>query len=46
MQALIDDLAEKVNQGTASDKEYAEYASIVAANNLIAVLKAKLRRTL
>jgi hypothetical protein len=45
-QALIDDLAEKANQGTLSAEERAKYETIVKASNLIAVLKAKARQAI
>jgi hypothetical protein len=45
-QAKIDDLAERANDGTLSAEERADYESLIAAANVIAVLQAKARMVL
>ncbi len=46
VQAKIDDLAEKCNQGTLSADERAEYEGIVAAIHVIGILQRKAARIL
>ena len=43
LQARVDELAEKCNEGLLSAQERTEYDSYVAAGSLIAILKAKAR---
>jgi len=45
-QAQIDRLAEEANQGTLSPEDRAEYESLIAAANLVAILQAKARAVL
>lgn len=45
-QAKIDELAERCNEGTLTPEERAEYESLVAAANVIALLQAKARASL
>ena len=46
LQARIDDLAEKCNEGTLSPEERADYEEIVGAIHLIGILQRKARRVL
>ena len=46
MQARIDELREKANEGRLSDTEQAEYEEFVDGIDLIAILKAKARAVL
>lgn len=46
LQALIDQLAEKCNEGALTAKEEAEYASYVAFGTFVALLKSKARQLL
>ncbi len=46
LQAQIDELAEKCNEGTLSPEERAEYERVVAAIHLIGILQRKARRIL
>ena len=46
LQALVDQLAEKCNEGTLTPTEQAEYASYVAFGTFIALLKSKARQLL
>src|SRR3989304_1413400 len=46
LQARIEELARKANEGELSDEERAEYAGYAQANKFIAVLQAKARRML
>lgn len=45
-QKLIDDLAEKANQGTLTDDEKSEYDQCLAAYHVITVMQARARRLL
>ena len=46
VQAAIDDLAEKCNEGTLSDVERSEYEGIVQAIHVIGILQRKAERVL
>jgi hypothetical protein len=46
LQAHVDELAEKCNEGTLSAEERAEYTSCVAFGTFVALLKAKARQLL
>jgi len=46
LQARIEDLARKANEGELTDDERSEYAGYAQANKFIAVLQAKARRVL
>lgn len=46
LQALVDELADKCNEGTLSAKEEADYASYVAFGTFVALLKSKARQLL
>jgi hypothetical protein len=46
IQARIDELAEKANEGLLTPQERAEYEEFVEAADLIAILQAKARRLL
>ena len=46
LQAHVDDLAEKANNGTITPDEDAEYKAIIDAADLIAILQLKARRFL
>jgi len=46
LQARIEELAEKSNEGQLTDQERAEYAGYVQANKFVAVLQAKARKLL
>jgi len=46
LQARIEELANKANEGELSDEELAEYEGYAQANKFIAVLQAKARRML
>ena len=43
VQARIDELAEKANEGTLTDKEDAEYMAYIRAMDVVAVLQKKAR---
>ena len=43
LQAKVDELAEKCNEGLLTAEERAEYDSYIAAGSLIAILKARAR---
>ena len=45
-QALVDELADKANEGSLSDQEKAEYRQLIEAFDLITVLQAKARTLL
>jgi hypothetical protein len=45
-QAKIDELARKVNEGTSTQEERAEYEAFVDAGDFIAILQAKAREIL
>jgi hypothetical protein len=45
-QARIDRLAERANEGQLSQEDRAEYESLIAAANVIAILQAKARAAL
>jgi hypothetical protein len=45
-QSLIDELAEKANQGTATEQELAQYERLVDAATLIGIMQAKARKAL
>lgn len=44
LQAKIEQLAEKANEGVLTEEERAEYEGYVHANNFVAVLQAQVRR--
>ena len=44
LQALVDSLGEKCNEGTLTAKEQAEYANYVSFGTFIALLKSKARK--
>jgi len=46
VQARVDTLAERANEGMLGDDERAEYESFIAAADFIAILKLKARRQL
>ena len=46
LQALVDRLGEKCNEGTLSAEEQAEYASYVSFGTFVAILKSKARQLL
>jgi hypothetical protein len=46
LQALVDRLAEKCNEGTLTPEEQAEYASYVSFGTFVALLKSKARQLL
>ncbi len=46
LQALVDQLAEKCNEGTLTAQEQAEYASYVSFGTFVALLKSKARQLL
>jgi hypothetical protein len=46
LQARVDELAEKCNEGTLSPEERAEYTSCVSFGTFVALLKAKARQLL
>ncbi len=46
VQARVETLAEKANQGVLSEDEHAEYESLVNAADLISILKLKAKRRL
>jgi hypothetical protein len=46
LQALVDQLAEKCNEGTLTSQEQAEYASYVSFGTFVALLKSKARQLL
>jgi hypothetical protein len=46
LQALVDQLAEKCNEGTLTPQEQAEYASYVSFGTFVALLKSKARQLL
>jgi len=46
MQARVDDLAEKCNEGQLTPEERSEYEAYVQASTLIGILQAKARRIL
>ena len=46
LQALVDQLAEKSNEGTLTATEQAEYASYVSFGTFVALLKSKARQLL
>jgi hypothetical protein len=46
LQALVDQLAEKCNEGTLTPEEQAEYASYVSFGTFVALLKSKARQLL
>jgi hypothetical protein len=46
MQARLDILSEKANEGTLSDDERAEYQAAINAADIISILKLKARRRL
>ena len=46
LQALVDNLAKKANDGTITPEEDAEYKSIIDAADVIAILQLKARRYL
>lgn len=46
LQARIEELARKANEGELTDEERSEYAGYAQANKFIAVLQAKARRML
>lgn len=46
LQARIEELAEKSNEGALTDEERAEYAGYVSANKFVAMLQAQARRLL
>ena len=46
IQARVDQLAAKCNQGELSDEERAEYEEYVRVGNLMAIIKAKAKRVL
>jgi hypothetical protein len=46
LQALIDELGEKCNEGNLTPKEQAEYSSYIAFGNFVALLKSKARQLL
>jgi hypothetical protein len=46
LQVRLDELAERVNEGSLTDEERSEYQSYVDAADLIAVFKAKARHIL
>ena len=46
LQALVDQLGEKCNEGTLTPEEQAEYASYVAFGTFVALLKSKARQLL
>jgi hypothetical protein len=46
LQARIEELAEKCNEGEMSDAERAEYSGYVQANKFIAILQAKAKKLL
>jgi hypothetical protein len=45
-QARVDELAERSSDGTLTDQEQREYAAIVEAATVIAILQAKARKAL
>jgi hypothetical protein len=46
LQALVNQLAEKCNEGTLTPQEQAEYASYVSFGTFVALLKSKARQLL
>lgn len=46
LQARIQELAERANEGTLSDEERAEYQSFIDASDLISILQLKVSRRL
>jgi hypothetical protein len=46
LQALVDDLADKCNEGTLTATEEADYSSYVAFGTFVALLKSKARQLL
>lgn len=46
VQARIDELAEKCNEGTLTPQERDEYETCVRANNIIGILQVKARKLL
>ena len=46
LQARVDELAEKANEGTLTSEEDAEYKSIVEAADIVSIIQSKARRYL